>query len=67
MVTKQVKHSNLEVLDRNASEGIEPRNSGVKEVESFHILEDNTICSEVVSYKSLFRGLRPWYDTVRKR
>lgn len=67
MVTKQVKHSNLEVSDRNASEGIEPRNFRVKEVESFHLLEDNTVYSEMVSYKSLFRGLRPWYDTAWKR
>ena len=67
MVTKQVKHSNLEVSDRNESEGIEPRNFHAKEVESFHLLEDNMVYGEMVSYKPLFRGLRPWYDTARRR
>jgi len=37
----------------------------VKEVDSFHMLEDNTIHNDRVRYGLLFRGLRPRYDTVR--
>ena len=35
----------------------------VKEVDSFHILEDSTIYSDMVRNKLLFRGLRQWYGT----
>ena len=34
----------------------------IKEVDSFHGLEDRMICIVMVRYGLLFRGLRPWYD-----
>jgi hypothetical protein len=39
----------------------------VKEVDSVHGLEDNTIHIDRVRDGLLFRGLRPWYDTARKQ
>ena len=34
----------------------------VKEVDSFHLLEDNMIYFVMVRNRLLFRGLSPWYD-----
>lgn len=33
-----------------------------KEVDSFHLLEDSTICIDKARDRLLFRGLSPWYD-----
>ena len=38
----------------------------VKEVDSFHSLEDSTIYLDKARDGLLFRGLSPWYDTERK-
>jgi hypothetical protein len=38
----------------------------IKEVDSFHLLEDKKNYFEMVRNSSLFRGLRPWYDVERK-
>lgn len=34
----------------------------IKEVDSFHMLEDSTICIDKAKDRLLFRGLSPWYD-----
>jgi hypothetical protein len=36
----------------------------VKEVDSFHLLEDRMIYLVTVRDRLLFRGLSPWYDIV---
>ena len=38
----------------------------VKEVDSFHVLEDNMIYFVKVRDRLLFRGLRPRYDMARQ-
>jgi hypothetical protein len=38
----------------------------VKEVDSFHLLEDSMICLDKVRDRLLFRGLRPWYEIAWK-
>lgn len=50
-----------ELADRNASEGIEPRNIRIGEADSFHMLEGSRIRRVMVSGGFLVRGLRPWY------
>ncbi len=39
----------------------------VKEVDSFHLLEDRMICVVKVRDRLLLRGLSPWHDRGRKR
>jgi hypothetical protein len=41
---------------------LSPVNSNVKEVDSFHLLEDRMIYFVLVRDKLLFRGLSPWHD-----
>ena len=45
---------------------LSPVISNIKEVDSFHLLEDSMIYLVKVRDKLLFRGLRPWYDIARK-
>jgi hypothetical protein len=51
-----------EILGRNASEGIEPRNFLIKEADSFHILEGSKSESVMARIHFLFRGLSPRYE-----
>ena len=45
---------------------LSPVNSNVKEVDSFHLLEDSMIYFVMVRDRLLFRGLSPWYDIERE-
>lgn len=42
--------------------GLSHETHDVKEVDSFHLLEDSKNSFAMVRSYSLFRGLRPWYD-----
>lgn|SRR3989338_280115 len=55
-----------EISDRNASEGIEPRNFHVKEADSFHMLEGSRSGFDMARSHSLFRGLSPRYEVKRE-
>jgi hypothetical protein len=65
-VTKQVKPTGRRYQTATQVKGLSPVIINVKEVDSFHILEDNTIYVVLVRDRLLFRGLRPWYDIGRK-
>ena len=45
---------------------LSPVITNIKEVDSVHLLEDSMIYRDMVSDKSLFRGLSPWYDIARR-
>ena len=45
---------------------LSPVITNVKEADSLHLLEGNTIYLNKAREKSLFRGLSPWYDIERK-
>lgn len=45
---------------------LSPEIFNVREVDSFHLLEDSKICVDMVRCKFLSRGLRQWYGIERK-
>ena len=56
-----------EMLDRNASEGIEPRNSPLlKRPTVFICWKAAKVCSSKVRMHFLFRGLSPRYEIKRE-
>jgi len=65
-VTKQVKPTGRRYQTATKVKVLSPVISNIKEVDSFHLLEDSMIYLVKVRDKLLFRGLRPWYDIARK-
>jgi hypothetical protein len=65
-VTKQVKPTGRRYQTATRVKVLSPVIINVKEVDSFHLLEDSMIYHVMVRDRLLFRGLRPWYDIARK-
>ena len=66
-VTKPVKPVGGKYQTATQVKGLSPVIFNVGEVDSFHLLEDSMIRFNMARDGLLSRGLRPWYDTERKR